>query len=143
MESSDARYRLKLADGFLNEARKQFEIKLFRAVVDAAQLSVENSIKAVIAMFKPIPKTHEMAETIEDILREVKFNEDEIKKLERLQELAAIMGFETHIRTDYGDELQQITPWELYDEDEARKALNYARESVDIANEIIKKRLKL
>lgn len=143
MELSDAQYRLKLAGGFLKEAEQQFKHKLFRAVVDAAQLSVENAIKAVIAIFKPVPKVHEMAEATREILSEIKFNADEIEKLKRLQQLAEIMGFEIHIRTDYGDELQQVTPWELYDEDEARKALNFAQESYDIADEIIKNRLKL
>lgn len=143
MESSDAQYRLKLADGFLKEAEKQFKHKLFRAAVDAAQLSVENATKAVIAIFKPVPKVHEMAEVIREILGEIKFNEDEIEKLKKLQQLAEIMGFETHIRTDYGDELQQVTPWELYDKDEASKALNFAQESYNIADEIIKNRLKL
>jgi len=36
------------------------------------------------------------------------------------------MGFETHIKTDCGDEIQRITPWELYDEEEAKRALIFA-----------------
>jgi len=31
------------------------------------------------------------------------------------------MGFETHIKTDYGDEIQRVAPWELYDEEEAKR----------------------
>ncbi|MEW6686826.1 MAG: HEPN domain-containing protein [Candidatus Edwardsbacteria bacterium] len=141
MESSDTKYRLKLALGFLSEAKEQFKHKLFRAVVDDAQLSVENSIKAVIALFKPVPKIHEIDETIEDLLEEVEFSENERQKLKRLQELAEILGFETHLRTDYGDELQQVTPWELYDEDEAQKALSFAEESFNIADELLRNRL--
>lgn len=40
MESTDAQYRLKLASGFLNEAKGQFKQGFFRAVVDSAQLCV-------------------------------------------------------------------------------------------------------
>jgi len=142
MESGDAKYRLKLASGFLEEAKASFKHKLFRAVVNACQLSVENSIKGVVSLYKPVPKIHQISEIIEDILDEIDFSESEDEKMKRLQKLAEIMGFETHIRTDYGDEIQGITPWELYNKDEATKALKFAEEGFKIAEEIIKNRNK-
>jgi len=141
MESSDARYRLKLAEGFLAEARAQAEHRLYRAAVDAAQLSIENSIKAVVALFRPVPKVHELVETIDGLLAGTDFSADEREQLGRLQDVAEVMGFETHIRTDYGDELQGITPWELYDDTEAAQALGYAEQARQIALSIVEGRL--
>ena len=77
MESSDARYRLKLAEGFLAEARAQTEHRLYRVAVDAAQLSIENSIKAIVALFRPVPKVHELVETIDGLLAGTDFSADE------------------------------------------------------------------
>jgi HEPN domain-containing protein len=140
MESSDTEYRLRLAEGFLKEAREQLKYGLFRAVADAAQLAVENSVKAVIARFRPVPKTHDLDEAIGDLLDEVGFSDVEKSKLSRLRELAESLGFETHIRTDYGDESQHSTPWELYDEHEAREALGMAEEGYRVAEEFVRNR---
>jgi len=40
----DARYRLRLAIGFLEEARQDLSLGRWRSCVDNAQLSVENSL---------------------------------------------------------------------------------------------------
>jgi len=141
MESSDALYRLRLAAGFLQEGRDQLAHGLHRAAVDAAQLSVENSVKAVLALFGPVPKVHRIAASLESLMAEEDFDEDEKGTLARLTELAATLGFETHVRTDYGDELQGLTPWDLYDEEEARKALAYAEEAHGIARRIVEQRV--
>jgi hypothetical protein len=37
------------------------------------------------------------------------------------------------VQTDYGDEFQGLTPWELFDEPEAREALAIAEEAVSLA----------
>jgi len=43
--SDEIQYRLELAEGFLNEARQDTELKRFRSCVDNVQLSIENSVK--------------------------------------------------------------------------------------------------
>jgi len=45
----DAEYRKRLAQGFLDEARLNFEYKLWRSCMDNSQLSIENSGKMIIA----------------------------------------------------------------------------------------------
>ena len=54
----DAEYRKRLAQGFLDEARLNFEYKLWRSCMDNSQLSIENSGKMIIALFEPVEKTH-------------------------------------------------------------------------------------
>ena len=54
-----------------------------------------------------------------------------------LIEITEKLGFEEHIRTDYGDESQYRTPWEIFDRESAEEALSLARRSQDIARRII------
>jgi len=48
------------------------------------------------------------------------------------------MAFDVHIQTDYGDETGRLTPWELFDEEDAREAQILAQEAVDLADTIIR-----
>ena len=57
----DVDYRLKLAKGFLKEAQEDFQLERWRSCVANAQLSVENSGKAILMAFGVSPKTHEQA----------------------------------------------------------------------------------
>ena len=57
----DVDYRLNLAKGFLKEAEEDFQMKRWRSCVASAQLSVENSGKAILMIFGISPKTHEPA----------------------------------------------------------------------------------
>ena len=52
----DARYRLRLAEGYLQEAEQLLGAFQWRACVSSAQLAVENSAKAVLALVGPLPK---------------------------------------------------------------------------------------
>jgi HEPN domain-containing protein len=51
-------YRLKLAEGFLREAQQDLKINRWCSCVDNAQLTVENALKALIALWVPVPRTH-------------------------------------------------------------------------------------
>ncbi|HYK91359.1 MAG TPA: HEPN domain-containing protein [Acidobacteriota bacterium] len=62
-------YRLRLAEGFLREAEQDFQLERWRSCVDNAQLAVENAGKAVLALFGVIPKTHDPARQVAQILR--------------------------------------------------------------------------
>jgi hypothetical protein len=43
-----------LAKGFQQEAEQDFQLQRWRSCVDNAQLSVENSGKAIIALIEPV-----------------------------------------------------------------------------------------
>ena len=53
--------------------------------------------------------------------------------MQRLAECAEILGFDIHVQTDYGDEFQGLTPWELFNDQEAGEALAIAEEAVNLA----------
>ena len=46
----NAKYRFKLAQGFLVEARQDVDLERWRSTVDNAQLAVENAAKAVLTL---------------------------------------------------------------------------------------------
>jgi HEPN domain-containing protein len=100
---------------------------------------VENSIKAVISLFKPVPKVHELDELVDDLIKELDFELEYKEKLRKLKEYAKLLGFEEHIKTDYGDEVGRLTPWELFDKDDAVESLQIARDSFEIAKSLKEK----
>ncbi|MBI5525731.1 MAG: HEPN domain-containing protein [Deltaproteobacteria bacterium] len=142
MTSSDARYRLDLAQGFLAETEDHLENGSFRAAVDTSQLCVENAIKAVASLFGPVPKTHEPREMLEEIAGQVKLKRGEKQVLARLTVLGEVLGFELHVRVDYGDEASRTTPWMLYQKKDATEAVSIAKEALRIARGIVEGRLK-
>lgn len=46
------------------------------------------------------------------------------------------LAFDVHIQTDYGDETGRLTPWDLFDEKDAREAYGLAQEAFDLADSI-------
>ena len=104
--------------------------------MDNAQLAVEHAAKAVLALLGPVGRTHSPAPLLRQALREGRLAKADPKKVRRLAELSELLGFDLHIRTDYGDEVAGRTPWELFDEADARQALSMAEEAVSLAQAI-------
>ncbi|CAN5686827.1 hypothetical protein BH18ACT11_BH18ACT11_19980 [soil metagenome] len=103
--------------------------------MDGAQLAVENAGKAGLALAGHIGRTHNPATQIRRLVEEGRFDAAHSEKLERLAELAELLGPDIHIRTDYGDEVEGRTPWELFD---AGQALTVAEEAVSLAYQIVR-----
>jgi HEPN domain-containing protein len=118
MTSSYA-YRLKLASGFLEEARQDISLKRWRSVMDNAQLAAENAAKAILALIGPVGRTHQLGPLLRDAMQQERFPKIQLEKVTRLAELAEFLGPDLHIQTDYGDEAGGLTPWELFDETDA------------------------
>ena len=132
-----AAYRLELARGFLEEARQDKDLERWRSAVDGAQLAVENAGKVALALAGRIGRTHNPATQIRRLIREEQFDAAYSEKLERMAELAELLGPDIHVQTDYGDEVEGRTPWELFDEADAEQALVVAEEAVSIADQLI------
>jgi HEPN domain-containing protein len=130
--SRDAEFRLELADGFLKEADQDLGLSRWRSCVDNAQMSVENSAKAVIALRRPVPKVHQVKSVLAGLRKDPEFE----RVAEEVVALADI-SFEAHIRRDYGDEGQYRTPWELFDRKSAEEALGLARNARDHAAKVL------
>ena len=135
MRSTDAQYRFRIAQGFLEESRQDVALTRWRSAVDSAQLATENAAKAVLALVGPVGRTHQPALLLRQALQI--FSPSHQQYVERLSEQAEMLGFDVHVQTDYGDEMERITPWELFNEDDARSALAIAEEAVGLAKLII------
>ncbi len=107
--------------------------------MDGAQLAVENAGKAALALAGQIGRTHNPATQLRRLIGEERFDPAYSEKLERLAELAELLGPDIHVQTDYGDEVEGRTPWELFDEADAGQALVVAEEAVSLANQLISK----
>ena len=123
----DVEYRKGLAEGFLKEAEEDIQLKRWRSCVDNAQLSVENSGKAVLSLFGVSPKTHEPAKHLTIILEDPELPKDIVNSIKDMMPDLLALGLEEHFMTDYGDESSYELPWELYDENSANQALGAAR----------------
>jgi len=52
---------------------------------------------------------------------------------------AELLGPDVHVQSDYGDEIGRRTPWELFDEADAKQALSIAEDAVRIVKQIVQK----
>lgn len=135
--AEDARYRLEMAEGFLTEAREDVKLSRWRSCVDNSQLAVENAGKSVLGLIGPIGRTHATADLLREALRDNAFPPSTSPRVSRLAELAEQLGSDVHIATDYGDEIGRRTPWELFDEAAARRALGLAEEATALARDVV------
>lgn len=135
---NEALFRLRLASGFLKEAEQDFNLERWRSCIDNAQLCSENAGKSIIAIFKPIEKTHDPSIQLKKLIEEQVVDPGFFNDLERLIPLYAKLGTEEHFLTDYGDEETLSTPWDIYSKDDAAEALDVARQCIDAARRIYK-----
>lgn len=131
------RFRLRMARGFLREAEEDYRLERWRAALSHAQLAVEHGIKAVIALFTPVPKTHDPAQILEELIRQEVIPSAFQVAVQEIISLARSLGSTVHIQTDYGDELHGLTPWELFSEEDAREALEVAHRVVHMARQLV------
>jgi HEPN domain-containing protein len=129
-------YRLKLAQGFLQELRQDISLKRWRSAMNNAQLAVENAAKSILALAGPLGRTHNPAPLVRQLLEKKLLPQLPTDKVARLAELAELLGPDVHIQTDYGDETGALTPWELFGEDDAQQALSWAEEAVAIVEAV-------
>ena len=135
--SDEARYRLKLAEGFLDESRQDAASRHWRACVDDSQLATENAAKAALAVIGPVGRTHDPAPLLRDALADGLFPPGSEQAVRRLAECAGLLGPAVHIQSDYGDEATGRTPWELFDQVAAEHAGDLAEEAVKLARDIL------
>lgn len=134
---AEALYRLRLAQGFLQEARQDVALGRWRAAVDNSQLCVENAAKAVLALLGPVGRSHNPALLLQQALQEGRFPVEEAHLVKALTMRAEMLGPDIHIQTDYGDEAGGQTPWELFGEEDAYQALQMAEEALSLAERLI------
>lgn len=133
---NEARYRLKLAEGYLNKAERFYEEASWHDCVRDAQATVENAGKTIVACFTPVEKSHEPAEQIRVMLEKGLIPAPaRAMVVEALPDLEAL-GWKEHIQATYGDEATFTPPWELFDEAQAEAAIVAARRAAAAAREV-------
>jgi HEPN domain-containing protein len=133
----EVEYRVRLADGFLGEARQDFGLGRWRSCVDNSQLAAENVAKAVLGLLGPVGRTHNPATLLMQALREGRVPSPVVPNVRRIAECARRLGPQVHIESDYGDEATRRTPWELFAEADARDAFRVAEEAIELARQVI------
>lgn len=134
----EVEYRVNLAEGFVLEAREDMVVKHWRACVDNSQLAVENAAKAALALLGPVGRTHNPAALLVTALAENRFPPSVRGRVQQLAEYASELGPDIHIKSDYGDENQWQTPWQLFGQSDAERALDLAEKAVRLAKELLK-----
>lgn len=122
----DAEYRKRLAKGFLDEARLNYEYKLWRSCVDNSQLSIGNSWKMIITLFEPIEKSHNSSRQLKRLIEQNRLSNASNLGIEELISILDRFGIEEYFFTDYGDEVTWTDPWSLFTEEDARQTLEMA-----------------
>ena len=133
----DASYRLNLARGFLKEAEEDRVLKRWRACVSSAQLSAENSGKALLMLFGIAPKTHQPHTYLAKFTTGSRNPEDLRQLLMRAPPNFQSLGAEQHFLMDYGDEETYTLPWDLFSEDSAIGAISIARKCLAAVERIV------
>lgn len=91
------RYRLKLAEGFLQEASQDLKVSRWRSCVGNAQLTVENALKALIALWVPVPRTHRPGATLAEMLNRQQIPERFRVEIRTLMAKAGELGPAIHV----------------------------------------------
>jgi HEPN domain-containing protein len=136
--SREVGFRLRLAEGFLAEARQDRELGRWRSCVDNSQLAVENAAKAALALLGPVSRTHSPAIPLREAVAGGRFAASVQALAERLALCAELLGPDLHAQSDYGDEALDKTPWELFGPEDAAQALALAEEAVHLASQLLR-----
>jgi len=131
----DSAYRLLLARRYLDEAEQDMDLHRWRAAVEAAQMSIENAAKAIVACFGPVPRSHNLADALKTVV-EADIPPAMAERVEALLPIVMAYGARLHIRASYGDEQAFRSPWELFGEREAHDGVEAARRCVETASVI-------
>jgi HEPN domain-containing protein len=100
-------------------------------------LAVANAAKAALALVLPPSRVHDPDRLLIEALERGLFGFDEVEMVETLAACAEALGPEVHIQTDYGDETGGLTPWELFDREDAKQALELARQATASARHLV------
>jgi HEPN domain-containing protein len=140
LSDDEVHYRLRLAEGFLEEASQDSRLGRWRSCAANSQMAVENAGKAALATLGPVGRTHNPAMLLQRALDESRFPDAVRPQVERLIACARLLGPAVHMETDYGDERAWRTPCELFDQPRAEQALALAEQAVALAKEVVQAR---
>lgn len=131
-----SKFRFELAQECLAFAETQARDGHWSICLGYSQETVENAGKAILLLFRPVPRTHDIDELILDLTRTGAVPANIRKLLGANLDTFRDMGTKTHMRAAYGDEEAHITPGKLIQEAEALAGLAKARRAVALTQTI-------
>ncbi|MGQ9631114.1 MAG: HEPN domain-containing protein [bacterium] len=134
----DAAYRFRFAKGFLSEAEEDLKSARWRSCVSNSQLSVENSGKAIIAIFEPIERSHEPLAQINRLIDRKVLDATLVSQIGEDIPLFGELGLKEHFMAGYGDEANYKDPWQIFSKEDADEAFDIARRCFEIVRKIFK-----
>ena len=134
-----ARFHARVAHSFLAEARQDFQMSRWRSCASNAQMATEHALKAILALYMPVPRVHNPAGGLSRLLQQrARELPDPIRNA--IREILALLEPVDlnliHIQTDYGSP-DGMTPWEIFSEESARDILNIAESVVTISESVV------
>lgn len=135
ISAKDALFRLDTARRYLITAEKMRAAEEWPGCIHYAQLAVESALKAILACLGPVPRSHDLAEWLYRVL-DRNWPEEIRAPLQQLLPLAEEYGRKKHVLTTYGDEEAFLTPWDLFGETDAQKAVEDARYCIAVAEKV-------
>jgi HEPN domain-containing protein len=138
----EAKYRIRLAEGYLSKANRFLKDRLFDDAVSRAQLASENAIKSIVSCFRVPSWTHDPSVELNEVidlagstLRE-KLSDSFLIELKEAAKAAKELA-PNHGKTTYGDTATHKAPWEIYDQKAANEAVTKASRAVNAAKKFI------
>jgi len=131
----EVKCRRELAIRYLNEAKEFSQLNNWRATVASAQLSVENTAKAIIAIYKVPSWSHDPSDDLRDLVDG--FPQELREYVRELVQISSTLAPE-HDRTTYGEPSRGILPWDLYTKEDAERSIKLAERAVSIMECVLK-----
>lgn len=129
----DVRYRLALAQGFLDEAEQDYSLKRWRLCVSGSILVIENTGLAVLMLFGVSPFTHKPGKHLSQLIAEGTLTKEVAELIEEM--LPELEKYDSHEKmlVKYGEESQYKLPWHFFNEPEGFRAIEGARKCMRVS----------
>ena len=76
----------------------------------------------MLSFFGPVAKTHNPAADLKQLIESERAPSEIEEVLFSIVKTASGYGMKEHFLTDYGDEIELLSPWEIFSKEDAEKA---------------------
>lgn len=132
----DIAYRFLLAEGFLKEAQEDLQLKRWRSCVSGAILCIENCGIAVLMLFGVARTTHHPEKHLSQLLAEGTVSEEVGDLIRQLLPVLEKHESQEKMLAKYGRESGYQSPWEIFSEEHAVRALEGAKNSLALCSKL-------
>jgi len=132
----DIAYRFLLAEGFLGEAEEDLRLGRWRSCVSGSNLCIDNCGIAVLMLFGVSRTTHHPEKHLPQLLAEGTVSEEVAELIKALLPELELHDSHEKMLVKYGRETTYQSPWDIISEEQAVKACDGARKSLDLCRKL-------